>query len=60
VVVRLHAALVRNDQSAVGEQDFEVHATATRNRVGAIVAAFDQATKDAIAQLVAWTEKNAT
>ncbi|HEX3886782.1 MAG TPA: ABC-type transport auxiliary lipoprotein family protein [Phenylobacterium sp.] len=60
VVVRLHAALTRNDQSPVGEQDFEVHATASRNRVGAIVAAFDKATKDAIGQLVAWTEKNAT
>jgi cholesterol transport system auxiliary component len=60
VVVRLHAALTRNDQSPVGEQDFEVHATASRNRVGAIVAAFDKASKDAIGQLVAWTETKAT
>jgi cholesterol transport system auxiliary component len=59
VVVHIHAALTKSDQSSVGEQDFEVSAPASDNRVGAIVAAFDKATKDVIGRLVAWTETKA-
>lgn len=60
VVVRVHAALTRADQSAVGEQDFEARAPASDNRVSAIVAAFNTATADVISKLVAWTEAKAT
>lgn len=60
VVVRVHAALTRADQSAVGEQDFEARAPASDNRVGAIVAAFNTATADVIGKLVAWTEAKTT
>lgn len=59
VVVRLHAALTRSDQSSVGEEDFEARIRATDNRVGAIVAAFDTATKETIGKLIAWTETKA-
>ncbi len=60
VVIRVHAALTRADQSAVGEQDFEARAPASDNRVGAIVTAFNAATSDVIGKLVAWTEAKAT
>lgn len=60
VVVRVHAALTKNDQSPAGEQDFQASVPASDNRVGAIVAAFDKATRDVIGQLVGWTEKTAT
>jgi ABC-type uncharacterized transport system auxiliary subunit len=33
---------------------------ASANRVGAIVGAYDQAVKDVLAQLVAWTQRTAT
>jgi cholesterol transport system auxiliary component len=56
VVVRVHAALTKSDQTSVGEQDFEVRATASGDRVGAIVTAFDKATSEVIGKLVAWTE----
>ncbi|MGZ3375700.1 MAG: ABC-type transport auxiliary lipoprotein family protein [Phenylobacterium sp.] len=59
VVVRLHAALTRADQSSVGEQDFEARVPASANRVGAIVAAFNTAVGDVVGKIVAWTEKNA-
>ena len=60
VVVHLHAALTKADQTSVGEQDFEVRTQAADNRVGAIVDAFRKASDDSIAQLIAWTEANAT
>ncbi len=60
VVVNLHAALTRVDQSSVGEKDFEVRALATSNRVGAIVEAYDKALSKALGQLVAWTQASAT
>ena len=60
VVIRLHAALTRSDQSAVGEQDFEARAPASDNRVSAIVDAFRKANGEAIGKLVTWTEANAT
>ncbi|HEX3364671.1 ABC-type transport auxiliary lipoprotein family protein [Phenylobacterium sp.] len=60
IVVHIHAALTKADQSGVGEQDFEARVPASDNRVGAIVAAFDAASKDVIGKLVAWTETKAT
>ncbi|HEX5263936.1 MAG TPA: ABC-type transport auxiliary lipoprotein family protein [Phenylobacterium sp.] len=60
IVVHVHAALTRADQSIVGEQEFEARETASDNRVGAIVAAYSKATGDVIGKLVAWTETNAT
>jgi len=60
VVVHIHAALTKSDQSSVGEQDFETRATASDNRVGAIVTAFDKASAEAIGKLVTWTEATAT
>jgi cholesterol transport system auxiliary component len=60
VIVRLHAALTRADQSSVGEQDFEARVPASDNRVGAIVAAYNTAVGDVVGKIVAWTEKRAT
>ncbi|HEY3951172.1 ABC-type transport auxiliary lipoprotein family protein [Phenylobacterium sp.] len=60
VVVHIHAALTKADQTGVGEQDFEASAPASDNRVTAIVAAFRKATDEAIGKLVTWTEANAT
>jgi cholesterol transport system auxiliary component len=55
VVVHLHAALTKADQSSVGESDFEARVPASDNRVGAIVAAYDKAATEVIGKLVAWT-----
>jgi len=60
VVVRVHAALSRSDQTIVGEQIFEASVPAADNRVGAIVAAYDRAVGDVLGKLVAWTEATAT
>jgi cholesterol transport system auxiliary component len=60
IVVRLHAALTRTDQSNVGEQDFEARVPAADNRVGEIVAAYNKAVADVIGKLVTWTETVAT
>ena len=59
IVVHVHAALTKADQSSIGEQDFEARVPASDNRVGAMVAAFDKAVKDTVGQLVAWTETKA-
>jgi cholesterol transport system auxiliary component len=59
VVVRLHAALNRADQTLVGEQMFEAKVTAGDNRVGAIVSAYDKAMGEVIGKLVAWTQASA-
>jgi cholesterol transport system auxiliary component len=59
VIVRVHAALAKSDQTNVGEQDFEASVPASDNRVGAIVAAFDKATAAVIGKLVTWTETTA-
>jgi cholesterol transport system auxiliary component len=59
VVVRMHAALTKSDQTNVGEQDFEASVPASDNRVGAIVTAFDKATAAVIGKLVTWTEATA-
>jgi len=60
VVVRLHAALTKSNQSSVGEQDFEARVPASDNRVGEIVRAYDKAVRDVLGKLVSWTETNAT
>jgi cholesterol transport system auxiliary component len=60
VVVHIHAALTKADQSGVGESDFEARAPASDNRVTAIVGAYDKAVKDVVGKLVAWTEAKAT
>ncbi len=60
VVVRLHAALTRSDQTRVGEQDFEAKVRASDNRVGEIVGAYNRAVGEVIGKLIAWTEAGAT
>ncbi len=60
VVIHLHAALTRADQSSVGEQEFEAMVPASDNRVNDIVSAYDKAVGQVIGKLVAWTEANAT
>lgn len=60
VVVRLHAALTRSDQTRVGEQDFEARVRASDNRVGDIVAAYNTAVGEVIGKMIAWTEASAT
>jgi cholesterol transport system auxiliary component len=60
IVVRVHAALTRADQSGVGEQEFEARVPASDNRVGAIVAAYNSAVGDVVGKIVGWTEKAAT
>jgi cholesterol transport system auxiliary component len=59
VVVRVHAALNRADQSIVGEQMFEAKATAADNRVGAIVAAYNAALGEVLGKIVGWTQASA-
>jgi cholesterol transport system auxiliary component len=59
IVVHVHAALTKSDQSNVGEEDFEARVPATDNRVGAIVTAFDKAVTDVVGKVVAWTETKA-
>jgi cholesterol transport system auxiliary component len=60
IVIRVHAALNKADQTLAGEQIFEARVTASDNRVGAIVPAYEKAMKDVIAKLVAWTEATAS
>jgi len=61
VVVRLRMSLTRSaDQVALGEQVFEARVRASDNRVGAIVAAFDAAVGQVLAELVDWTNRLAT
>lgn len=60
VVVRLHVALTRSDQTRVGEQDFEAKVRASDNRVGEIVGAYTRAVGEVIGKLIAWTEAGAT
>ncbi|MFC3077514.1 ABC-type transport auxiliary lipoprotein family protein [Phenylobacterium terrae] len=60
VVIRVRAALTRaNDRSLVGERMFEQTVRAGDNRVGAIVAAYDQAVTTIVRDLVAWTNQAA-
>lgn len=60
VLVRVRAVLSRDSSHApVAEQVFEAHAPAAQNRVGAIVAAYDKALSQVLAQVVAWTNSSA-
>lgn len=59
VVVRVHAALNKADQSIVGEQIFEASATARSNRVGEIVVAYNKALGEVLDKLVGWTQSKA-
>ena len=58
VVVRVRALMLRN-HAPVAEQIFEAQAPADRNRVTAIVAAYDQALAKVLGDVVAWTDNSA-
>jgi cholesterol transport system auxiliary component len=61
VVVRVRALLARtSDARVLADRTFDVQKPADENRVGAIVKAFDAAARDAIGQIVAWTEVQGT
>lgn len=47
------------DRSVSAEQVFMVEKPAAENRVGAIVSAFDEASRDLNSQIVSWTDQNA-
>lgn len=60
VVVTARARLLTlPDRTVAAERTFTVQQPAAANRVSAIVEAFDIATRDANAQIVAWTDANA-
>lgn len=60
VVITIRArVLTMPDRRVSAEQTFSVTQPATANRVGAIVEAFDIATRDINAQMVAWMDRNA-
>jgi cholesterol transport system auxiliary component len=59
IVVRVHAALNKSDQTIVGEQIFEGSAHADGNRVGEIVAAYNKALGEVLGKIVSWTQTNA-
>lgn len=57
IVVEVHAALDRtHDRTVVGDQSFKASVTASENRVGAIVEAFDQAVARVLGEVVAWVD----
>lgn len=61
VVITARARLLRfPERTVVSEQTFTVNQSAGENRVSAIVEAYDVATRDVNAQIVAWTDANAT
>ena len=60
VIVRIRAVLTNADLTKTAEQIFEARTRAGGNRVGAIVAAYDQALGDVLSQVVAWTSANAS
>lgn len=60
VVVTARARLLAlPDRSVAAERTFTVQQPASENRVSSIVEAFDIATRDLNAQIVAWTDANA-
>jgi cholesterol transport system auxiliary component len=60
VIVEVRAALVQGRQRDVlGETTYTVRQPATENRVGAIVTAYDQATRSALDQTAAWAAATA-
>jgi cholesterol transport system auxiliary component len=61
VVVRVRAALTRNgDRSLVSEKIFESKVDVSRNRMRAIVPAYDRAVGEVLGDLVAWVNAQAT
>lgn len=60
VVITARARLLAlPGRTVVSEQTFSVSQLASENRVSAIVEAYDVATRDLNAQIVAWTDQNA-
>ncbi|WGM30466.1 ABC-type transport auxiliary lipoprotein family protein [Brevundimonas sp. NIBR11] len=60
VVITARARLLRfPERTVVAERTFTVSQPAGENRVSAIVAAYDQATRDLNTQIVGWTDANA-
>jgi len=60
VVVRVRASLNKfHDHGLVGDRLFEAEAPAADNRVGAITAAFDQATAKVLGEITAWVNQAA-
>jgi len=60
VVVTARARLLRfPERTVVAEETFAVSRAAGENRVLAIVAAYDEATREVNARIVAWTDANA-
>lgn len=57
IAVTLRVALVRADRTLAGSTLIETKVRAGDNRVSAIVAAFDQAVSQALAELIAWTNQ---
>ncbi len=59
VVTARARLLVLPERTVAAERVFTVEQPTTENRVSAIVAAFDTATRDLNAQIVAWTDSSA-
>ena len=59
VLVRVRAVMTRGAGGPAGERVFEARQTASDNRVGAIVAAYDEAVKAVLTEVVAWTNEQA-
>jgi cholesterol transport system auxiliary component len=59
IAVSVHGTLSRLDGRLLADRTFEVRQPATDNRVSAIVQSFDQATSQALAQVIAWTDQTA-
>lgn len=57
IAVALRVALVRSDRTLTGSTLIEAKVRAGDNRVSSIVAAFDQAVSQALAELIAWTNQ---
>lgn len=55
VVVSLRVTLMTADRALAGTRQIDAQVRAADNRVGAIVAAYDQAVGQALGELVAWT-----
>ncbi len=58
IQITVMARLAAADGSPIGVQVFDVSKPAAANRVGAIVAAYDQATVEATTALARWVEEN--
>ena len=58
VSVMIRGRLSRSDGTMIGERNFDVEKLAGANRVSAIVPAFDAATREALGQVVAWTDQS--